>query len=96
MEAEQYITQFNDLLSRLNGKGKTNVAIAILQEIAKDRRMAEIRAEQENGNGEPATQKQLDYLRDLGAELKEGLTKKQASEMIEELRAKQQIIEVAV
>ena len=96
METEQYISQFNELLDRLNGKGKTSVAVAILQETAKDRRMAEIRAERENGNGEMATLKQIAFLKDLGANIAEGLTKKHASELIEELRARQPVLQVAV
>ena len=70
-------------------------ARAILQEIGKDGRVEKMRA----GNGsvdgnnfggnssqgeQPATTKQLGYLRALNVEIPKGLTKQEASELIDE------------
>ena len=41
----------------------------------------------ENGNGAAATQKQRGYLKDLGVKVPKGLTKHEASKLIEEAKA---------
>jgi len=44
------------------------------------------RTDQESRDGEPATQKQLSYIKDLGGVVRDGMTKGEASTMIEALR----------
>jgi hypothetical protein len=55
-----------------------------MQEIAKDRRMAEIAEARQNNNGSPATARQVAYARALGIELPENTTKEQATKLITE------------
>lgn len=81
MKVEQYMKQFQEIAEKLNGRGKQSIALAIMQELAKDRRMAEIREARENNNGE-ATPNQKSYARDLGIEIPAGVTKAEASRMI--------------
>ena len=82
MEIEQYVKQFNDIAAKLNGRGKQTIALAIMQEVAKDRRMAEIAEARQNNNGSPATARQVAYARALGIELPENTTKEQATKLI--------------
>ena len=62
----------------------SETAIAILQQIGKDSRMEKIQSKQasENSKDEPATSKQLGFLKDLGVEIKPGLSKQEASDLI--------------
>jgi hypothetical protein len=70
--------------------GDDKLAQMILAEIAKDRRMEEMREERELRNGEPATSKQLEYLKKLGVQTTPGLTKKQASTLIDNALEKEE------
>jgi len=90
MEVEQYIKQFNDIAAKLSGRGKQSVALAIMQEVAKDRRMAEIAEARQNNNGSPATARQMAYARALEIELPENATKKEATKLITEAITKKQ------
>jgi len=76
------IDQYVELYDAIQEKTPSDeVAIAILQEIGKDKRskvIAEVRG------GEPATEKQKNYLKDLGVEFDDSITKKDASDMIEQ------------
>ena len=90
---EEYLTLFEGIRART---GDERSAVAILQEVKKDLRMAQMREERasnSNGNGQredaPATQKQRDYLRRLGVNAPEELTKKEASGLIDEALAKE-------
>ena len=56
-------------------------AIAILREIGKDKR-SKIFAEV--SEDDPATEKQKNYLKDLGVEFEDSITKREASDMIEQ------------
>jgi hypothetical protein len=75
------IDQYVELYDAIQEKTPSDeVAIAILQEIGKDKRskvIAEVRGD------EPATEKQKNYLKDLGVEFDDSITKKDASDMIE-------------
>ena len=65
------------------------IAIAMLAEVAKDMRMEQVRQERSpNGDG-PATDSQIAYLKRLGADIPEKLTLRQASELIDRMKAKQ-------
>jgi hypothetical protein len=90
MEVEQYIKQFNDIAAKLSGRGKQSIALAIMQEVAKDRRMAEIAEARQNNNGSPATARQMAYARALEIELPENATKKEATKLITEAITKKQ------
>ena len=89
---DQYLELFDKLKART---GDERSALTILQEVNKDIRMAQIRAERENGNGNgssadgEATNRQRAYLKRLGVEMPSGLTKKQASELIDEALGKE-------
>ena len=83
METEKKsINRYVELYDAIQEKTPSDeVAIAILQEIGKDKRskvIAGIRGD------ESATEKQKSYLKDLGIEFKDSITKKDASEMIEQ------------
>ncbi len=81
---ETYLGLYGGILGKVNSP---EVALGILQECARDRRMQEIRQEKERGNGDAATERQIAFLRDLGVEVEPGLTKRQASQLIDEARA---------
>jgi hypothetical protein len=86
---EAYASQFHTLKQRV---GDAGAATAILQEVARDRRAQQIRAEKQVGrtelNGEPATAKQREFLKDLKINIPQGLTKQAASALIDEGIAK--------
>ena len=84
MEVEQYIKQFQDITAKLSGRGKQSIALAIMQEVAKDRRMQEIAEARQNNNGSPATARQIAFARALEIELPENATKKEATKLITE------------
>ena len=88
MEVEQYIKQFNDIAAKLSGRGKQSIALAIMQELAKDRRMQEIAEARQNNNGSPATARQIAFARALEIELPENATKKEATKLITDAIAK--------
>lgn len=90
MEAEQYVKRFQEIASKLNGRGKQSIALAIMQELAKDRRMAEIAEAREKNNGSPATARQVAYARTLGIELPENATKEEATKLITSAVTKKQ------
>lgn len=80
---QKHIDEFNAILEKLSGRGKTQVAIAIIQEMNKDRRMEEIN-NMKNNNNEKATEKQKWLLRELGVPFSEDLSKREASALISE------------
>lgn len=100
MTFQIYVEQLKQLLASLDDYElkRTEFAVAILQEMAEDRRIA-LRAEdrrmaeivQANNNGDQAaTQKQIEYLRDLGVEYEEGMTRAEVSMLIDEAEARRQ------
>ena len=78
---DDYVTLFGVISERVNNDA---VAIAILQEISKDRRSLEIHEEREVKSDGPATEKQKQYMRKLNIAVPENLTKRQASMLIDE------------
>lgn len=91
-EASEYVALLDDLRIRL---GDTESALAVLDQIGKDRRVRMMATRDHGfvvGNGlsnngdEPATPKQLGLLRRLGINPPAGLTKKAASTLIDESR----------
>jgi len=79
-KVDQYLELLQQLKSKVSDEG---AAVRILNEVAKDVRMEQIREEREGMNGEPATMKQLQYLKTLGMQVSPGLTKRQASRLID-------------
>ena len=64
------------------------VAIALTQEMAKDRRSRK-RAQEGGGNGtQEASEKQIRYLKKLGVDVEPGISKAEASRMIDEALGK--------
>lgn len=90
MEALYYISQLKALKIKLSMQGfsdtfATSAALVLLQEVNKDRRSEEMKAERAKEKNAPATQKQLAYIKDLGKDIKQPITKQEAAVLIEEL-----------
>ncbi|MFH0796000.1 MAG: hypothetical protein V2A65_02970 [Candidatus Omnitrophota bacterium] len=88
MDAQYYINMYKALVNKLQESGFSGtsaflVAPALLQELSKDRRVEEMKADREKAKEEPATAKQIAYLRILGRDVGNGTTKQQAARMIE-------------
>ena len=84
-ETKKSINQYVELYDAIQEKAPSEEAtIAILQEIGKDKR-SKIFAEV--SEDEPATEKQKNYLKDLGVEFEDSITKKEASDKIEECKS---------
>ncbi len=58
--------------------------MALMQEISKDRRMEHIRQEREAQHQKPATEKQKQFMDDLGIKYPANVTKQEASVLIDE------------
>jgi len=91
-EASEYVALLDELRARL---GDAESALAVLDQIGKDRRVRMMSARDNGfvaGNGyssngdEPATPKQLGLLRTLGVKPNGSLSKKMASKLIDEAR----------
>lgn len=79
-KVERYLEVLNEIKGKVEDEGS---AVRILSEIAKDERMDQMREDREMMNGEPASMRQLQYLKTLGIQIAPGLTKKQASKLID-------------
>ena len=77
---DTYINLYNEIKEKVQDE---QLAATILKEIAKDRRMMEIAAKNNGSANEPATPKQIGYLKKLGVKIEPGLTKQKASELID-------------
>lgn len=86
MDKSEYIAEFVDIYGKLDkiAENKTSVALAIFQEIQKDRRTREINMAKTNWGTQKATEKQLDFLKRHGIEFKENISKLEASALIDE------------
>lgn len=88
-EIQMKVDFYADAFEKANAKlGNVELASLIVQQIGKDLRTAQIQGSSGNSgnsNGDvPATPKQLAYLERLGVPFEEGISKKQASELIDE------------
>jgi hypothetical protein len=92
-KVQEYLELLEEIRSKVDDQ---MVAVELLREVAKDRRMEQIKAERkglievshdDNGNGQPATLKQKEYLLDLGVKIPQKLSKQKASELLEEALA---------
>ena len=79
--ASAYLSLFEQLRHKVSDE---RLAGILLQEIAKDLRMDRIE-QSRNGNGTeaPATAKQIAYLKSLGVQARPGLSKSEASQLID-------------
>jgi len=91
METKEKVDGYVELYELLNGRVKNaEVVAAIIEQIGKDVRCELLMDGRANGNGHssgsdvPATEKQLGYLRSLGVEIPERLSKREASELIDQ------------
>jgi len=83
-EAEGYLELLEGIKQRVEDEG---TAVRILSEVAKDRRMEIIRQERHRNGGSSevaATDAQKRYMKKLGIEVEEGLTKAGASELLDQ------------
>jgi hypothetical protein len=81
---EARLEGYLELLNEIKGKvGDEATAARILSELAKDVRMEQIREERQV-HAEPATARQLQFMKKLGVEIEPGLTKAEASRLIDE------------
>lgn len=83
---EEYVSLFREIERKV---GDDQVAMVILAQMGKDERQSKIMASErsgrKNGGDQPASDKQLDYLASLGGEIREGMSKAEASAAIDEL-----------
>ena len=84
-DLKQRLDSYLELLDDISEKtDNESTAVALLQEISKDRRMERIREEQSLKNeDQPATEKQKKFMSDLNIEFADDITKKQASFLID-------------
>ena len=84
-DTKQRLGSYLELLEEISEKtDNESTAVALLQEISKDRRMEKIKQEQDSkNNDQPATEKQKKFMSDLNIEFADDITKKQASFLID-------------
>lgn len=82
---DAYIALFDGISEKVNSDA---VAIAILQEVSKDRRSGEIRTERATQGTGPATEKQKQFMKKLNIRFPATVTKHEASALIDEELAK--------
>ena len=88
-DMQSKLDEYMKLLEQIKQKtGDERTAVSLLQEVSKDRRTAEIRAERAATDGEtnsvPATEKQKGFMKKLGIKFPETVTKQEASMLIDE------------
>ena len=95
MEIQERLDTYLSLLEAIEQRTHDRqIAVAVLAEVAKDIRMGQMRqGRRSNGDG-PATENQIGYLKKLGAAIPEGLTVRQASELIDRMKAEKKDVEV--
>jgi hypothetical protein len=81
---DSYLELFNEIKQRTQDE---RTALSLFQEISKDRRMDEMRKERNSRNDLPATEKQISFLESFCVPIPVGLTRKQASNLIENAKA---------
>ena len=93
-DMQSKLDEYLRLLEQIKQKTQDErTAVALLQEVSKDRRSAEIREERETKNddtqdSQPATEKQKQFMKKLGIKFPATVTKQEASLMIDEERGK--------
>lgn len=89
---EYYLDLFEQVKARVDDD---HIAMAIVEQVAKDARIEKMARERQGQDAaraeageQPATEKQLSYLEALGVEVRKGLTKQEASRLIDEAQEK--------
>jgi hypothetical protein len=78
---DEYLELYGEIQRKT---GEEKVALTLLTEISKDRRVEEMKEDREKKNGEPATEKQKKFMDSLGVDYPKNITKKEASALIDE------------
>ena len=87
IDIQTTITKYVRLLEQIKERTGDNAdAAAILAEIRRDQRMRQTQQKTVIRSDMPATEKQIGYLERLGAQIPEGLTRQQASMLIDEMK----------
>jgi len=82
---KEKLTSYMELLGEIKEKTEDErTAVSLLQEISKDIRSERIKTEREANNSEPATDKQKKFMKKLGIDFPETVTKQEASLLIDE------------
>ena len=85
IDIQTKIEEYAFLMDKIRNRfGEDPEAMVILQEIGKDIRASNIQHKQSHNSNPPATEKQIAYLKSLGSTIPEGLTKYQASRLIDQ------------
>jgi hypothetical protein len=93
-DVQSKLDEYLRLLEQIKQKTTDErTAVALLQEVSKDRRSAEIREERETkssdtNTSQPATEKQKQFMKKLGIKFPATVTKQEASLMIDEERGR--------
>ncbi len=82
-KVDEYVRLYDEIAEKTDSE---QVALGLLQEICKDKRMHEIKQERKNSDG--ATDKQKQFMKRLGIEFPDNISKKEASVLLEEELAK--------
>lgn len=77
---DAYVEIFENLKEKTKN---SNEALVLLTEAAKDSRMEKVKQRQAN-NGSPATDRQKKFMKNLGIDFPENVTKREASALIDE------------
>ncbi len=90
IEMDGKIEEYISLYTAIHKHTKDiNMTIAILTEIRKDMRVAEMQQNRFVGTGAfPATEGQLSYLKSLGIKETDGINRQEASKLIDEAKSK--------
>jgi hypothetical protein len=83
MNIDDYIEMYNEIIGKVEDK---EVAFIILQELGKDRRGREAK----RTNDPRATKKQIDYLKLMGVSFSAGISKVEASALIDHAKNQQE------
>ena len=84
-DRQERLGQYIELLEEIKERtGDEVIALRLLTEISKDRRMDMIRQEREKSNGDSATAKQKEFMKRLNIKCPKTVTKQEASIMIDE------------
>lgn len=84
-ETHQRLNGYVALFELISDKVDNDAAtVAILQEMAKDRRAQQMREERESQNSRPATDRQKNFMKKLGIKFPVAVTKQEASVLIDE------------
>jgi hypothetical protein len=85
-QIETYLCLWNQIKARVQDE---KVAVSLLSEICKDRRMQQMKRERTQHIPEPASKNQIRYLRRLGIDVRNltNLTRTEASKLIDEALA---------